>query len=94
MALEEITELVNDRIDDCREMMAGVFRIEEEFIEAIRSKRKGFMEKFMLGKVKEEGSRCIERIYAGKTIEVLTGRQAQQMCNELQPDGGRGEGKN
>ena len=38
--MEEITELINDKIENCREIMAGIFRIEEEFIESIRRKRK------------------------------------------------------
>jgi hypothetical protein len=38
--LEEITELINDRAENCRELMAGIFRVEEEFIEALRRRRK------------------------------------------------------
>jgi hypothetical protein len=38
--LEEITDLINDRAEGCREMMAGIFRVEEEFIEALRKRRK------------------------------------------------------
>ena len=35
------------------------------------------MEQFMMGKVKEEGSVCIKRIYTDKKFDALTGKQAQ-----------------
>ena len=59
MLMEEITELINDKIENCREIMAGIFRVEEEFIDNIQRKRKDFMERFMMRTLKEEGSKCI-----------------------------------
>ena len=35
------------------------------------------MERFIMGTLKEEGSKCIERIYTDKNFEALTGKQAQ-----------------
>ena len=39
------------------------------------------MERFMMGKLKEEGSKCIERIYTDKSYEALNGKQAKEMCS-------------
>ena len=58
-------------------MMAGIFQVEEEFINNIRKKRKEFMERFMMGTRKEEGLKNIqriERIYTDKNFEALTGK--------------------
>ena len=38
------------------------------------------MESLIMGALKEEGSKCIERIYTGKSYEALTGKQAKEMC--------------
>jgi hypothetical protein len=75
-------------------MVAGIFRAEEEFIEALRRSRKEFTERFVMGKNSEEGSKCIRRIYEGKSSEALTGKQAKEMCNELQSGEALAKGKN
>jgi hypothetical protein len=74
-------------------MIAGIFRAEEEFIEALRRSRKEFTERFVMGKNSEEGSKCIRRIYEEKSFEVLTGKQAKEMCIELQSGEALANGK-
>ena len=61
-------------------MMASIFKIEEQFIEAIRKNRMKFMEQFVMGRAKKEGPKYSERIYVDKKFDSLTGQEAQDMC--------------
>ena len=63
-------------------MMAAVFKVEEEFIETVRRKRMEFLEKFTMGRLKEEESNCIRMLYSDKKFNALTGKQAKTVCTD------------
>ena len=74
--MEEITELINGRIEDCREILMCIVKVEEQFIKNIQKNRSEFVEQFIMGDLKMPNLESIKKIYVERSFDAMSGKRA------------------
>jgi hypothetical protein len=61
--LEEMTELINDRAEGCREFVYKIFQMEQQFITNIRKAQLEFIDHYGVGIIEGKHKKLINAIY-------------------------------
>jgi len=77
--LDEVTELINGRIEQYRGLMFGILRTDEGIVERLRKSQNDFMQKMERHIYEEEERRLksIRKIYVEGKYEGLSGQESR-----------------
>ena len=71
--LEDLTEIINERAEECRQFVLKIFELEQEFLKAIRNQQQEFVDEFGLDFIDNKHRILIRNIYDAKEFKVLSG---------------------
>jgi (p)ppGpp synthase/HD superfamily hydrolase len=71
--LEVVTEALNDRLDNCRGFILGIFEIERRFIQAVQKSQEELANKCGMNDLSENLQKVVIEIYDKKKFKALSG---------------------
>lgn len=72
--LEDVTELINDRAEECRDFFLKLCRIEQEFIRSIHESQKDFLNRYSFGHGEAKFKETIRKIYQTDKYKDISGK--------------------
>ena len=79
-----MTDLINDRMEGCREFVTKIFEIEQKFIEGIRKNQMEFINRFGMGLTEAKHNNLIKSIFEEQKYKIVSGEDIQELCWALQ----------
>ena len=81
-----MTAMFNDRIDNLRDFLVQIMKVEDDMVKIIRKSQKDLIIKCMTELIDEGAKEIIDDIYSKKDADALSGQEAYDICEELQDD--------